>query len=223
MKKIIIIIFFIVVIFLFYFLKDLLLTNPYADLPIIQSTYDQDNDGIDDFADLFFSAKKQIGIVTKYDTAYFSEAYPPEDKGACADIIWRSFEGAGYNFKIMIDQDIDLYPNDYPDESNSDSNINFRRVRNIKIFLDKYAYSLSTEIIPNDKESIINWQLGDIVTYDQISGGLWHIAIISDKRNKEGIPFLIHNYGTGVQENDYLLKWPSEITGHYRWGVVRLE
>ena len=47
-------------------------------------------------------------------------------------------------------------------------------------------------------------------------GGLWHIVIISDKKDINGIPFLIHNHGFGTTENNLLLKWPAKISGHYR-------
>ena len=43
--------------------------------------------------------------------------------------------------------------------------------------LDKGANGL--QIIPNSAEEI---HIGDIVTYDQIPGSLWHIAIVSDKK-----------------------------------------
>jgi len=105
--------------------------------------------------------------------------------------------------------------------SESDPNINFRRVRNVKVYLDNYAKKLTTCI---DLECFAagDWQAGDIVTYDQIPGHLWHIAIISDKTelSKEdkstAIPYIIHNHGNGTTENNMLLTWPAPITGHYR-------
>ncbi|MFC1615962.1 DUF1287 domain-containing protein [Patescibacteria group bacterium] len=183
----------------------------------IVSEIDEDGDGIDDFLDIVESARSQIGVVTKYDTNYYSEAFPPEDRGSCADVIWRALQESGYDFKVMIDEDMALVPELYPQDSTPDPNINFRRVRNIRIFLDRHMESLTTEVIPGDIINLEKWQGGDIVTYAQIPGGLWHIAVISNERRVDGVPLLIHNYGSGVKEDDYLLNWPTEITGHYRF------
>lgn len=182
----------------------------------IKSQNDQDKDGIDDYTDIIASARAQIGIVTNYDTNYYSTGYPPNNTGACADVIWRALKGAGYDFKEMIDFDIQKNPEKYPQNSLTDENINFRRVQNIKAFLELHAEKLTTEIETTDNKNLELWQGGDIVTYAQIKGGLWHIAIVSDKRNSNGIPLLIHNYGQGVKEDDYLTNWPTPITGHYR-------
>ncbi len=197
---------------------------PYQD-PIvitqIQSPQDQDADGINDFADIVQSARAQIGVVTEYDTSYYAEAYPPGNKGACADIMWRTLDDVGYDFKTMIDKDMANFPNDYRKDPIPDSNINFRRVENIRVFLNKYTEKLILEVIPSDEENLAQWQGGDIVTYAQIPGGLWHIGIVSDQRRPDGVPLLIHNYGRGVREDDYLLSWPTEITGHYRFVLTQ--
>lgn len=157
------------------------------------------------------SARKQIGIVTKYDTGYYEGGYPPENSGACVDVIIRALLDNDYNLKNKIDEDFKNYPERYGEEI--DENINFRRVKNVKIFFDNYAESLTTEI---NKNTLSEWQAGDIVTYEKMVGGLWHIAIISNRKNKNGIPLLIHNHGFGTTENDLLIDWPAKISGHYR-------
>lgn len=162
------------------------------------------------------AAKSQIGVVTSYDTSYYQGAYPPTDRGACTDLVERALRENSYNLKDLIDEDMKNNPGLYPHES--DPNINFRRVKNVKIFLDRYAQKIST-CTSSDcfKEDV--WQAGDIVTYDQIPGGLWHIAIISNKVKTDGsisIPYLIHNHGSGAVEDDLLLLWPAAISGHYR-------
>jgi len=43
--------------------------------------------------------------------------------------------------------------------------------------------------------------------------------IVSDKKNRDGIPFVIHNIGAGAQEEDRLFEF--ELTGHYR--IVPIE
>lgn len=167
--------------------------------------------------DFLNAARDQIGVVTEYDTSYYSNGgYPPEDKGACSDVLWRAFEDLGIDdFKKSLDADMRSNPSLYP--SDYDSNINFRRVRNILVFLNRKAKSLTTEIIPGNVENLKQWRGGDIVTFAQIPGGLWHVAVVSDKRRKDGVPYLVHNYGVGVQERLTPLDWPTEVTGHYRW------
>lgn len=165
------------------------------------------------------SARKQIGVVTQYDTGYYQGGYPPKDRGACTDAVEQALRDNDYNLKAKIDADIENHPERYPHDS--DPNINFRRVRNVKIFLDHYAEKLPT-CVEDTCFKKGHWQPGDIVTFDQIPGSLWHIAIISNKARKTAdtdsttIPLLIHNYGHGVVEDDKLLSWPAPITGHYR-------
>ncbi len=161
------------------------------------------------------AARDQIGKVVKYDTGYYSGAYPPADRGACTDAVERALFANGYDLKQKVDKDMVNFPADYPHES--DPNINFRRVRNVKVFFEKYAQSFPKEV---NAETLPTWQAGDIVTYEQIPGSLWHIAIISDRKNEEGIPLLIHNYGRGVVEDDFLTEWPAPISGHFRLDIA---
>ena len=65
-----------------------------------------------------------------------------------------------------------------------------------------------------DPEDIAAWQPGDIVTFEGR-----HIGIISDKRNRDGIPYLIHNSGQPKREEDALLRCHRNhpISGHFRW------
>ncbi|MBO5646931.1 MAG: DUF1287 domain-containing protein, partial [Clostridia bacterium] len=60
-----------------------------------------------------------------------------------------------------------------------------------------------------DTSAIVEWQPGDIVVY------AGHIGIVSDKRNRLGIPYIIHHgSGTGAEENALL---HDKLVGHYRW------
>ena len=79
---------------------------------------------------------------------------------------------------VLVNEDIkankDLY-----DIDTIDKEIDFRRVQNLKIYLDNNAISLTTDINKIDK-----WQGGDIVVFKK------HIGIVSDNRNKKGITFI---------------------------------
>ncbi|MCK9479602.1 MAG: DUF1287 domain-containing protein [Firmicutes bacterium] len=62
-------------------------------------------------------------------------------------------------------------------------------------------------------ENLKLWQGGDIVTIDKPQ----HIAIISDRRNAKGVPYVIHNIGPAPREENCLESWNGKITGHFRY------
>ena len=179
------------------------------NITTVYSSVDANNNGIDDYTDILLGARKDAENHPTYKSAYYEGGYPPDNEGVCTDVIWRALKNAGYSLKDMIDEDIknnvELYPrvNGQPD-----SNIDFRRVPNLKVYFDRNAISLTTNI--ND---IAQWQAGDIVIF-----GTSHIGIISDKRNKKGVPYLIHNANQANREEDALEIWNyfEPISGHYR-------
>lgn len=179
-----------------------------ADFKIetVYSKIDFDNDKIDDYSDFVLGARKDAENKPRYKSAYYDGGYPPDNIGVCTDVIWRAFAFAGYSLKDMVDNDIAKNLEDYKNIEKPDKNIDFRRVTNLKVFFDKYAQKLTL-----DPYKIKEWQPGDIVIFD----GTKHIGIISDKRNKEGISYVIHNMGQINREEDYLLK--AEISEHYRF------
>ena len=62
-----------------------------------------------------------------------------------------------------------------------------------------------------DIYDISNWQGGDIVVFKN------HIGIVSDKRNKNGVSFVIHHanpYQKYYEED--ILEYRNDIIGHYR-------
>ena len=114
----------------------------------------------------------------------------------------------------MVDQDIKDNLAAYPRvDGNPDPNIDFRRVPNLKVFFERYAESLTLDVT-----DIAEWQPGDIVTF-----GTRHIGIISDRRNAEGIPYLIHNSGQPRREEDALTRGDTPISGHFRFNASQLE
>ncbi len=182
---------------------------PYLEVPNLQTPQAEA---------LVAAAREQIDVVTKYDGTYFPADEIPEDSGVCTDVIWRALAAVNYDLRENMEEDISKNPNDYPTSPPLDSNVNFRRVKTIKIFLDKYAEKLPMEVVPHDVENLSTWQGGDLVTFARLeTTGLEHIAIVSDKRLRNGVPLLIHNHGHGTLENNLLLDWPAEITGHYRF------
>ncbi|MGI6498392.1 MAG: DUF1287 domain-containing protein [Oscillospiraceae bacterium] len=182
--------------------------SPYtaADFGIetLKSPYDKDGDGIDDYRDLLLSARAYVNTRPKYKSTYESGGYPPEGMGVCTDVIWSAFQGAGYDLKALIDADIAAHLDAYPAIRTPDPNIDFRRVRNLDVFFRRHA-----EPIPTDLSNLSAWQPGDIVLYAD------HIAIVSDRRNKDGLPYIIHHAGQPIYEENALTRAP--ILAHYRW------
>lgn len=170
----------------------------------VTSEVDKDNDNIDDYTDILLGARTYVETRPKYKSKYYAGGYPDDGYGVCTDVIWKAFEAAGYNLKEMVDEDIAKNTESYTTIESPDPNIDFRRVKNLKIFFDRNAESLSTDFSnPED------WQAGDIVVFTK------HIAICSDKRNAKGIPFLIHHDSIGAREVNEIEKYT--IMGHYRW------
>lgn len=175
----------------------------------IHSQNDADQDGMDDYTDILYGAKAEAKRKPTYQSAYYSGGYPPETEGVCTDVIWRAFRDAGYSLKDLVDQDIQENLEAYPRvEGKPDPNIDFRRVPNLKVYFERNAQSLTTDLT-----QIEQWQPGDIVTF-----GTTHIGIVSDLRNQKGVPYLIHNAGQPKREEDVLEVWNhfNPISGHFR-------
>lgn len=192
--------------------------NPFCkvEVPQIISQIDYDNDGIMDSQEYIYGARKDVANKVKYINKYYAGGYPPDDEGVCTDVIWRAFMEAGYNLRDMINQDIKDNREEYSWINDMDKNIDFRRVRNLEVFFDRNAQILTNEIIPGDIQNLEQWQGGDIVIFGEYK----HIAIISDKRNAQGVPYIIHNGGPYAKEENALLLWrdfQGGITKHYRF------
>ncbi len=175
----------------------------------MKSDTDRDGDGIDDYTDILQGAKAEAERKPAYKSAYYDGGYPPDDEGVCTDVIWRALKNAGYMLKDMVDADIAAHTDAYPRvEGEPDPNIDFRRVPNLMVYFQRNQLSLTTDIY-----QIGEWQPGDIVAFNEN-----HIGIISDIRNENGVPYLIHNTGQPNREEDILERYnvTREITGHYR-------
>jgi uncharacterized protein YijF (DUF1287 family) len=192
--------------------------GPRVHVAQLYSTKDADQDGINDTQDILNGAREEVQRAPIYHSAYHQGGYPPAHEGVCTDVIWRAFSVAGYDLKKRIDQDIARHPADYPRvDGKPDPNIDFRRVPNMLAFFKKYAHSLPLEIKPGDETNLTEWQGGDIVVFGAPHE---HIAIISDVRRRDGVPYIIHNSSPHPAEQDALILWherASKIVGHFRW------
>lgn len=176
--------------------------NTHFNIPTYISKIDQDQDGIDDQTDILNEAKKYIETKPKYKSKYYDTGYPNDQYGVCTDVIAFALKGAGYDLMKLINEDIKHNIERYNLEK-VDKNIDFRRVKNIRIYLENHAIKLTNNI-----NKIDQWQGGDIVIFEE------HIAIISDKRNSKGITYIIHNASRPLYEEDAILNY--KIVEHYR-------
>ena len=123
----------------------------------------------------------------------FMAIIPAHNEEAVVGNLIESLKNQTYNKELY---DIDAV----------DKNIDFRRVKNLKVYFDNNAISLTTEI-----NEIEEWQGGDIVVFKK------HIGIISDKRNRKGICFVIHHANPyQIYYEEDILEHRDDIIGHYR-------
>lgn len=182
-------------------------TNNDFNIKTYISNIDKDNDGIDDQTDILNNVKKYIQTKPKYQSKYYNTGYPNDEYGVCTDVVGFGLKDAGYNLMELVNEDIINNKEKYNIEV-IDKNIDFRRVRNLNIYFKNNNITLTTDL-----SKIEEWQGGDIIVFKD------HIGVISDKRNKRGIPFLIH-HANPMQinyEEDVLELYDKDyIIGHYR-------
>ena len=187
-KRIFIIVIFIIIsvilVALLYFFKTIphkQYSNSDFNIETYISSVDKDNDGIDDQTDILNNVRTYIAKKPKYKSKYYETGYPDDEYGVCTDVVANGLKDAGYDLKELVNEDIINNKEKYNIEV-IDKNIDFRRVRNLDVYLKNNSISLT-----KDLSQIEEWQGGDIIVFKD------HIGIISDKRNKKGIPFLIHH------------------------------
>ena len=179
-------------------------TNKNFNIQTYKSTIDKDNDGIDDQTDILNNVRSYIETKPKYKSKYYSTGYPNDNYGVCTDVVAFGLKDAGYDLMELVNIDITNNKEKY-DIDKIDKNIDFRRVRNLKVYFDNNSIVLTTNIYDINK-----WQGGDIVVFKK------HIGIISDKRNKRGITFVIHHYSPYQTNYEEDILEHNDILGHYR-------
>ena len=159
---------------------------------------------------LILGARKDALAMPAYVNAYYAGGYPPENEGTCTDLVWRAFMEADIVLKDLVDEDIKANRERYKHIAYRDPNIDFRRVQNLAIFFENNAEILTTDVYDTQA-----WQAGDIVVF----GNYEHIGIVSDIRNANDIPYLIHNNDQPVREEDRLEygSYTMGIKAHYRY------
>lgn len=201
----VILIFIIRALYIFNYIPHKKYTNEHFKIETYISDIDKDNDGIDDQTDILENVRKYISTNPKYKSKYYNTGYPNDEYGVCTDVVAFGLKDAGYDLMYLVNEDIKNHKDLYDIET-IDKNIDFRRVQILKVYFDNNAISLTTDI-----NKIEEWQGGDIIVFKK------HIGIISDKRNRKGISFVIHHanpYQKYYEED--ILEYRDDIVGHYR-------
>ena len=182
-------------------------TNEDFGIPTYISQTDKDGDGIDDQTDFLQNVRLYLSKKPKYKSEYYAGGYPTGEYGVCTDVIDIAALNSGYDLRVLVNEDIKLRKQDY-DIDTIDIDIDFRRAKNLKVYLDKNAVVLTTDL-----SKIEEWQGGDIVVFKG------HIGVVSDKRNENGVPYLLHHanaFQTVYEEPGGLERLEQDIVGHYR-------
>ena len=191
--------------YLFNYIPHKKYSNIDFNIETYRSNIDFDNDGIDDQTDVLAGVKNYVARNPKYKSKYYETGYPNDEYGVCTDVVAFGLNNAGYDLMTLVNEDIKNNIDSYNIEV-IDKNIDFRRVKNLKIYFERNAISLTTDV-----SKIEEWQGGDIIIFEN------HIGVISDSRNKNGVPFVIHhaNPFQKYYEED-ILETRNDIVGHYR-------
>ncbi len=166
--------------------------------------------------DLVVAALERTKHVVRYDGSYRSIPYPggdvPENVGVCTDVLVRSYRAIGIDLQRLVHEDMsadfDAYPRNWG-LSRPDTNIDHRRVPNLRRFFERHGESLEVSNDPAD------YRPGDIVSW-MLPGNNPHIGIVTNEKSADGErPLIVHNIGLGPKKDDMLFLF--EITGHYRY------
>jgi uncharacterized protein len=147
----------------------------------------------------------------RYDSEYVRIPYPngdvPADTGVCTDEIIRIYRAVGIDLQKLVHEDMVAHPSAYP-IGHLDTNIDHRRVPNLRVFFTRHGQSLPVT------ENASDYLPGDIVTW-KLPRGYDHIGMVVDRKSWTGRPLVEHNIGEGPKIENVLFDW--KITGHYRY------
>ena len=136
----------------------------------------------------------------------------PQGKGVCTDVVIRAYRKMGIDLQKEIHEDMAANFNLYAKNwglSKTDKNIDHRRVPNMMVFFGRHGTKKPITQSPED------YKPGDIVCWN-LSGGITHIGIVSNKKSRDGKrPLIIHNIGAGQVFEDILFEF--KVIGHYTY------
>ncbi len=151
-----------------------------------------------------------------YDGSYVRITYPggdvSADRGVCTDVLIRAYRKVGIDLQMEVHEDMKSAFAAYPRTwglRKPDTNIDHRRVPNLRTFFERKGLKL---VVSDDP---VDYQAGDLVTW-LLPGNLPHIGIVTDEKSADGKrPLIVHNIGRGPRLEDMLFNF--KITGHYQY------
>lgn len=151
-----------------------------------------------------------------YNGSYRKIGYPmgdvPERYGVCTDVVIRAYRALGIDLQQLVHEDMKAHFDRYPKSwgmKQPDSNIDHRRVPNLRRFFTRHGEKLAVTRQAGD------YRPGDLVTW-VVGGNRPHIGIVTDRKAPgSGRPMIVHNIGWGPKLDDMLFDYP--ISGHYRF------
>jgi uncharacterized protein YijF (DUF1287 family) len=167
------------------------------------------------------AAKCQLGVTTGYDPRYIRIPYPngdvPRTTGVCADVVIRAGrDGLALDLQRLVHEDMlrdfAAYPKTWGMHA-PDANIDHRRVLNLEAYFKRSGCAVWTGNTRGDGFPG-PFLPGDLLTW-LLDARLPHIGVVIG-RSLTGAQ-IVHNIGSGVQQN-WLESFRSHrARGHYRW------
>ncbi|MBI3736298.1 DUF1287 domain-containing protein [Candidatus Sumerlaeota bacterium] len=166
-------------------------------------------------------ARKEASKKTPYIMEYHVIAYPmgdvPEGTGVCTDLVIRAFRNAGIDLQQLLHEDRKAHPEAYPtdiwENKKPDKNIDHRRCQNLAVWFKRFTEAHPTDMRP---EKLNDWQGGDVVFFVRKGDKHpWHVAIVSDAHDSDGIPLLIDSFPPRTSESHRLDEF-GPIHSHFR-------
>lgn len=168
---------------------------------------------------LSYAALDRLRHRVVYDGRYIPISYPngdvPANMGVCTDTVIRSYRKLGVDLQRLVHEDMSRNFYSYPNLakwglSQPDTNIDHRRVHNLKAFFTRHGARVPATGNPAD------YRPGDLVTWS-LGGDQEHIGIVVNRKSSAdpNRPLIVHNIGEGEKIEDILFAMP--ITGHFRY------
>lgn len=179
-------------------------------IPQVHSRNDTNHNGVDDQIDILRGARAYAATKPRYKSEYYQGGWPTDHAGVCTDLVAAAFRHAGFDLRLLVDADIRSNPENY-DIVAPDPNIDYRRVANLKVFFHDWAQEGHATALTTNIHDIRAWQGGDVVIFRN------HIGIVSNRRDRQGIPYVIHhNYRGQTNFEEDILPHRHDLAAHYR-------
>ena len=153
---------------------------------------DRDRDGIPDPVDILLGARKVALDGSVYLETAPALAFPggdvPRTEGVCTDVVIRALRNAGIDLQQAVYLDAGRAPAAYPRiGGRRNPSIDHRRVKNLIRYFERHW-----QRVPAGAPLAA----GDVLFLDAVAGVADpdHVGIASDRRNREGLPLVIHNW-----------------------------